>query len=303
MAATSAPDNDDITSTPVVTKEESNRARVSSEASPISNYPSSAASVADSLLVNTSPQRTMSEIPRAVSTPSATSVREELTAADQQLLGELRSATDPVRKWIYDSCNLWHELPIGDVCAGAEFLKVAESIPGIYPYVFSMSFAQKHLTKDLKEQIENAQKHWPSGAVSVRDAIQKEKATMGIAEIEKKYWNTCTARCMWVTRALRIMDMVLLGIVNSEDPVKCAQNAINTVFGNSLSTALKKVADFIIWWCVFKKSSKMFEKMSLTEEEASKYIRVLRKALRPHVEYFTALFTDEVPTVVEKRTA
>lgn len=244
----------------------------------------------------------------AVSTTTSMHVNQCTTESPQQAdpdeptMRLLLASSDPVRQWFHKAISLWRDLPVGDACDGKQFLEVASSISGIYPYVFSLAYAQKFLTKDLVEQTDGARKHWPEGAVTCRDAVRGEIAKIGIPEIEKRYWNTCTCRLLWVTRAMRIQLVILESVVTSDtDPVKCAQNALNTVCGEVLNFTLKKVADYIIWFCVFKKRQKLFEKMGIPELEAHGYIKILLAKIRPHAEFMQGMFDEVVPTVVKKR--
>merc|ERR1712183_1247468 len=109
-------------------------------------------------------------------------------------------------------------------------------------------------SKDLNEQVTEARKFWPRGAVSIREAIRAEVSALGVTDIETKYWKTCTVRLLWVYRAMRIFDIVLEDFVRGEKtPVESAQHSVNTVLAQHLNSVMKRLADFIIFLCVHKK--------------------------------------------------
>lgn len=209
----------------------------------------------------------------------------QLSAQEQKVIDELSKGTDNVRKWIHKAMLAWHEMPQGDFTPGDQLLTLAEDISSVYPWVFSLSFAVRHLTKDLKEQVAVARSHWPKGAVSCREAIRAEKASIGVPAIEKKYWNTCTVRILWVYRALRILDYTLEDLACSNNtPVESAQKSVDRVLGPYLNRALKKIADFVIWMCVYGRRSSLFSNLGLTEAEGAQYFGLLQNMVRPHAD-------------------
>eukprot|EP00930_Biecheleria_cincta_P001539 TRINITY_DN102676_c0_g1_i1.p1 TRINITY_DN102676_c0_g1~~TRINITY_DN102676_c0_g1_i1.p1 ORF type:complete len:364 (+),score=68.77 TRINITY_DN102676_c0_g1_i1:148-1092(+) len=226
----------------------------------------------------------------------------QLSVEEQQVLEQLGMATDSKRMWMHKNMLAWHQLPQGDFTPGDQLLTLAEDISSVYPWVFCLSFAVRHLTKDLKEQVAVARSHWPKGAVSCREAIRAEKASIGVPAIERKYWDTCTVRILWVYRALRILDFTLEDLAYScNTPVESAQQSVDRVLGPYLNLALKKIADFIIWMCVYGRRSTLFSNIGISEAEGKQCFGLFKSMLRPHADAMEAMLKEEVPSVWAKK--
>lgn len=229
--------------------------------------------------------------------------RPVLSEEDEAVMAELsRKAGDGhlACTWIHQGATGWLALQRGDSGNGHQLIELASKFSNVYPWVFQVSFAVNHLSKDLKEQIAEARKYWPKGAVTLRQAVRMEVEKEGIAAIEKKYWNTCTVRLIWIYRAIRILQIVLEDLGSSNrSPIESAQRAVQIVLKDTLNSALKRIADFIISLCVYKKREKIFSVLKLKEEEARKQFQLFCTILTPHADYLEAMFMEEVPSVVK----
>mmetsp|Transcript_7460 Transcript_7460/g.17679 ORF Transcript_7460/g.17679 Transcript_7460/m.17679 type:complete len:321 (-) Transcript_7460:235-1197(-) len=230
------------------------------------------------------------------------SLHKELSGDDKLLLGDLENAADPSRKWFHKALIGWHELPVGDKCAGEPLLRLVATISDVYPMVFHRAFAVRHLTSDLKLQVGGARKHWPQGALTLREAVRAEVSEIGVQTIEERYWNTCTVRIVWVYRAMRILAVILEDLACSEmNPVQCAQHSVELVLGPFMNWGLKHIADFIIRLCVYKQRSKLVSNMQMPENEVDKCLKLFFTLLRPHTDALESMLKEEVPSVFSRK--
>lgn len=225
-----------------------------------------------------------------------------LSDADVQLVRGLLVSNNPVKQWFVKSVKVWSELPLGEECKGVQLFQAVESLADIYPYVFCRSFASEHLAKDLGSHVRGARRHWPEGAVNVREAIQGEVARIGVDEIEKRYFNTGTVRLIFIWRTMHLVVTILDSLANNkESPVQSAQHAVNKVLGPVLNGGLRKIVNFILWFCVYTSRDKMLGNMGIQEKEAITFLPLLVKVMHPHHLWLEALFREEVPSVVAKK--
>jgi len=217
-------------------------------------------------------------------------------------LKELSYASDGPRVWICNALQRWQLLAAGDAAQGGAFFEAAEPMSTVYQWVFHNSYAINYLRKDLQGHVDTARQKWPDGAVTLQEAVRSELSSMGLAGIEKAYWNTCTVRILWMQRTLRMFVLILQDLCDTQKtPVEAAKNAVDAVMSPLLSRFLTAIAGYIINACVFRTREKLFQSMNVPETELLPYIGNLARTLRPHVDGIGEMLQREVPTVLLRK--
>lgn len=226
----------------------------------------------------------------------------EKMKAQELSLVQLATATLPSHVWMRDCIVRWRDMPGIEDCEGERFFETAQPMTTVYPWIFQVKYAVNYLTKDFNEHLTIARKKWPEGANTLREAVRAELNSMGLAALEKAYWNTCTVRILWIYRALAIFVCVLQDLCNTSlTPVEGAQKAVDAVLAPYLNWALGKIASYIISACVYRTRDKLFDRLNMAEDEVKNHMGVLARSVRPHVQALEQMLRQEVPSVVDKK--
>jgi len=214
---------------------------------------------------------------------------------------QLSHAQDEPRVFLHTAMSKWSKLPHGEDMGGHEFLDAMEPMSTVYQWVFSKAFASNYMTKLLQGYIDTTRAKWPTGAKTLRQAVQIERDTLTLHGIDRAYWDTCTGCILWIQRTLALFSMLFRDVsTTTHSPAEGARIAVDAIIAPLLSWVLTTLAKYIIGVCAVGSREKLWACLDMPADEVEHQCGVLAGVLQPHVDYLEQMLKEEVPSIVER---